>query len=88
MPKWAKTPLMVNRIPSALSCCRVHEPGDGSEEGVCGSVCLLEDLISISIQTDSPVCFVVFLCHRLRSSHSDIQKTFIHQSVITAVFLI
>lgn len=30
MPKWAKTPLIVNRIPSALICCRVHEPGDGS----------------------------------------------------------
>lgn len=34
MPKWAKTPSVVNRILSALSCCRVHEQGDGCEEGV------------------------------------------------------
>lgn len=34
MPKWAKTPPVVNRIQSALSCCRVHQLGDGCGEGV------------------------------------------------------
>lgn len=34
MPKWAKTPPVVNRIQSALSRCRVHELGDGCGEGV------------------------------------------------------
>lgn len=36
MPKWAKTPPVVNRIQSALSRCRVHrlEEEDGSGEGV------------------------------------------------------
>lgn len=38
MPKWAKTPPMVNRILSALSCRRVHQqeiaPRRTSEEEV------------------------------------------------------